>query len=155
MKLSLPDDVSSLQDLKAVTAEIREYARWQTHASIKKRAGGGRAAGPPEISPAARAAVRGWAGDDLDKLIEALEDHADKVPRLTITLAAPAPGSLKKTLTAWCRKNVEPGVMVDFRFDSTLLGGMVVRWRSRIFDWSFRSRILEESGRFPEVLRRV
>jgi hypothetical protein len=154
MKIELPDDISSLQDLKAATAEVGEYKRWRAHASIRKKSGAG-AKPAPEVSPAARAIIRRWGDEDLDKLIEALEDHADNVPRMTITLAAPAPGSLKKTLVAWCRKHVEPDVLVDFRFDSTLLGGMVVSWRSRIFDWSFRSRILEESGRFPEVLRRV
>ncbi len=161
MKLRLPETICSPQDLKAVTLEVRQYARWYAHASIKKKASGGHAPAQPAISPAARAIIRAWTNDkafdrkDLDKLIDAMEDYQRTAPQLSITLAAPPSGGLKRTLIAWCRENVDPDVLVNFQFNSTLLGGLVVRWRSHIFDWSFRRRILESRQNFPEVLRRV
>lgn len=161
MKLKLPETISSPQDLKATILEVRQYARWFSHASVKKQVAGGRSAEPPAISGAASSAIKEWAGDKpltldmLEDLLAALEDFEKSAPQLTITLAAAPGGGLKKTLVAWCRTHVEPNVLVNFDFNSTLLGGMVVRYRSHVFDWSFRRQILAARGRFPEVLRRV
>ena len=74
---------------------------------------------------------------------------------MSITLAAPAGAGLKRTLAEWCRQNIDENLLVHFDFNATLLGGMVVNYGSRIFDWSFRRRILEDRAKFPEVLRRV
>lgn len=159
--LKLPDTVSSMQDFKVLLQEVRLYARWYAHASVRKQASKTGAAEPPAISPAARAVIRYWEGGKpleqakLEGLIDALEDYARTAPQLSITLAAPPSAGLKKTMVAWCREHVEPDVLVNFQFNSVLLGGMVVRWKSHIFDWSFRRRILAGRENFPEVLRRV
>jgi ATP synthase delta (OSCP) subunit len=160
-KFKLEDTVSSPQDLKSLTLEIREYAKWFAHNYIKKRVHARNISKEPELSPAASAVMRQWsAGKELttkglDELIATLEEYARSAPLLTITLAAVPPAGLKKTLVGWCRDNIAPNVLVNFQFNSTLLGGMVVRSGSRVFDWSFRRQILAERGRFPEVLRRV
>ncbi len=161
MNLKLPDNVSSPQDIKAIVLEIRQYARWFAHASVKKQVGGGKIAEPPAVSAGAVALIQGLAGGKpltqpaLDGLIDALEAFEAKAPHMTITLAAPPPASLKKTLVAWCRQHVAPDILVTFRFNSTLLGGMVVAYGSHVFDWSFRRQILAARGKFPEVLRHV
>lgn len=161
VKLKLPNSLSSPQDLKTVTLEVREYARWFAQASVKKRLKAGKAPDPPDISPAANALIRDWHGDKplnregLDQLIDTLEEHARSAPQMHITLAAPPANRLKETLIGWCRENIAPDVLVTFDFNSTLLGGLVVRYGSRIFDWSFHRQIMTARERFPEVLRRV
>ena len=161
MKLKIPDSVSSPQDLAALLLEMREYARWFAHESIKKRVNAKHASDAPVISPAATELVRGLESkkpldrQSLDALIETLEDYKKAAPSLTITLPAPPTNSLKTTLVAWCRKNIAPDILVTFRFNSALLGGMIVHYGSRVFDWSFRRQLLVARERFPEVLRRV
>ena len=161
MKPKLDESISSLQDLKGLTLEIRNYASWFAHNYIKKRVHARNTTEPPAISPAARLAIREWASDkalttkSLDELVKTLEEYGRTAPSLTITLAAVPPASLKKTLVGWCRNNIAPNVLIDFQFSSTLLGGMVVRSGSRVFDWSFRRQILAQRNHFPEVLRRV
>jgi hypothetical protein len=163
MKLRLDDSVASPQDLRAMILEIRGYARWFSHNAVRKRAGAkhGRTAEAPELSLAAAALIKALGARQpvstqrLDGLIAGLEDYADDAPVLSITLAAPPAGSLKKQLVAWCRENIAPDALVNFSFNSTLLGGMVVRSGSHIFDWSFRRSILEGRQKFPEVLRNV
>lgn len=161
MKLLLPNSVSSPQDLMALTFEVREYASWFSHNTIKHQAGAKRGSQAPALSAAALEVLRSWnaqkpiTGDTLVELVTALEDFKETAPSLTITLAAPAGGDLKQTLVTWCRENIAPNVLVSFRFNATLLGGMVVRYGSRIFDWSFRREILEQHAKFPEVLRNV
>lgn len=160
MKLQLHDDVISPQDLKAVILEVRQYAKWYSQYAVKARVGSSASDQPPAVSPAAAALIKDWANNQpsqksLDELLVALGKIETTSPRVTITLAAPAPGSLKKTLVEWCRHNIGANILVTFRFNSTLLGGLVVQHGSHIYDWSFRRQILAASDKFPEVLRHV
>lgn len=159
--LKIPDSVSSPQDLTALLLEMREYARWFAHESIKKRAGAQHASEEPAISPAASELVHDLKASKsldrqgLDLVIETLEEYKKAAPSLTITLPAPPTNGLKTSLVAWCRENVAPNVLITFRFNTALLGGMIVQCGSRVFDWSFRRQLLAARANFPEVLRRV
>lgn len=161
MKPALPASVVSPQDLRAVILEVKGYLRWYTHTDIKQKATHRRAGQAPEVSPAAASLIKSCLSPkkpdqkSMEDLIDDLEDFAANATEIHITLAAPPGNGLKKDLAAWCRQNIEPDLLVSFQFDSTLLGGMVVRWRSRIFDWSFRRQILANRQKFPETLRHV
>lgn len=162
MKLKLPKTVASPQDLSALILEIKEYAKWYAHESIKMRVNATKSSqNAPVLSAGASELIRTWFGNKepnrlgFDGLVKTLEQYAKNSQLVTITLAAPAPNSLKATLVEWFRNNVSPDVLVSFQINSTLLGGMVVRLGSRVFDWSFRRQILDAKANFPEVLRRV
>ena len=161
MKLALPASVSSLQDVTSLLLEIKEYSRWFAHESIKKRVNATHASEPPAMSKAAEDLLRAANAKasltraDIDQLITMLDHYRTTAPTLTITLAAPPTASVKATLVNWCRENIAPHILVNFQFNSPLLGGMVVRSGSRVFDWSFRRQLLEAKDKFPEVLRHV
>lgn len=161
MTVNLPDSIISQTDFSAALLEIRAYAKWASQAVVKQKVKAGKPGAAPDISPAAAQLINDWAGGkplhmtELDKLIEELAEFEQSAPHISITLAAPAPLSLKRSLTAWCRQNVQPDVLVNFRFNSTILGGMVVSWGSHTFDWSFRRQILANLQKFPEVLKSV
>jgi hypothetical protein len=160
-QLQLPNSVSSVQDLGSLILEVREYAKWYLQSSIKQQVRAGQIGEPPTVSSGAAQMVQAWSETEqlnqksLDNLITTLETMKANAETLTITLAAPASGELRKTLVSWCRENIAPGILVTFKFNATLLGGMVVRYGSRVFDWSFRREILNQRAKFPEVLRRV
>ena len=161
MNLNLQNTIFTPQDLKALTMEVRRYARWFAQESIKSKVSGKAPTETLSISETAAALIRETAAGKplsqklLDDLIVSLEIIEKTSPRITITLAAIPGNSLKKTLTDWCRKSISPDILVDFRFNATILGGMVVQHGSRIHDWSFRRSILANRATFPEVLRRV
>jgi hypothetical protein len=161
MKPRLPDSVSSPQDLTSLILEIQEYERWFTHESIKKRVSAKTASQAPAMSPATSEILREWkmksslTQQTLVQLVKALTEYKEAAPVITLTLAAPPTNGLKASLVSWCRANIAGDVLVNFQFNSTLLGGMVVRCGSRVFDWSFRRQILDGRAKFPEVLRRV
>lgn len=161
MKIVLPPSICSEQDLEALIFELHSYVRWFTHNNIKHIVDAKNAVRPPELSQAALTMVRDTttgallSQDHLDELITALDTYKTTAPSMTITLAAPVGPTLKATLTKWCRDNLSPDILVNFRFNATLLGGMVVQYGSRIFDWSFRRAILANRARFPEILRHV
>lgn len=158
---TMPDSVASPQDLSALVFEVRDYARWYEHEFVKQKTGAKKQTPQPELSAIASDVIRGWAAAEplsqtsLDHLITILESYGKTAPVMTITLAAPAPVKLRSDLTAWARANLAPNILISFRFNSTILGGMVVRYGSRIYDWSFRRQIMNNISSFPEVLHRV
>jgi hypothetical protein len=161
MPLQMPNSVSSLEDVTALVLEVREYARWFSHAVVKMHVNGTQVPRPPSVSPAASELIHEWGTKQplnqksLEGLITALEDFKQHATTMTITLAAPPGGDLKQQLVGWCRQNIAPDILVSFRFNATLLGGMVVRFGSRVYDWSFRRQILANREKFPEILRSV
>ncbi|CAN5412248.1 hypothetical protein BH10PAT4_BH10PAT4_0930 [soil metagenome] len=160
-RVDLPDTITSLQDLTALILEIREYTKWYSHDAILQRVSKKRRTKPFDLSASAEDILRQWEKlqpinvRSLDELLDMLNLYKNTAPTLTITLAAPPTNDIKHTLISWCRKNIAPNVMVAFGFNSTILGGMVVHYGSRIFDWSFRRKILDGRQAFGEVLRRV
>lgn len=161
MKFRLPETVSSAQDLMALELELREYAKWFAHNAIKQRVHAKHGTPPPALSPSGLDLIRQYSDrrlltqQHLDELIKTLEGFRRTAPTLSITLAAPPTAEIKKTLVAWCRDNLTANVLITFQFNATLLGGMVVRCGSHVYDWSFRRQLLAERARFPEVLRHV
>jgi F0F1-type ATP synthase delta subunit len=162
MGLQLPNSVCSAQDLAALELELHDYTQWFAHnavrASVKSTKG---AAAVPVLSSVALGLLREWnkkallSQQSLDELLTAIKMLRHESPSMTITLAALPGNELKQQLVGWCRENLQPNILVTFQFNRSLLGGMVVRWGSHVFDWSFRRQILANADAFPEVLRRV
>lgn len=161
MKLKLPESISSPQDLTAVLLELQEYGRWYAHESIKHHMNAKHKSDPPTMSPATEQLLQSVGSksslsqQDILSLIQTLKEYQATAPTITFTLAAPATSGIKSTLVRWCRDNIAPNILVNFQFNATILGGMVVRYKSRIYDWSFRRKILDGRDKFPEVLRNV
>lgn len=161
MKLKLNEEIISPEDLKQVIAEIRDYSRWLTKNSIKLRVIKKKASDEPELSDAAADLIKQWKeGKELnpkmlDKLIEELQGYLAKMKTIRVTFAALPTNKTKQQFTKWFRDNLSNEVLIDFRFNSTLLGGMVVNCGSHIYDWSFRRQLLENKDKFSEVVHRV
>lgn len=161
MKLTLPDSVASAQDLATILGDVHTYAKWASRELIKQKVSG-KSTGPhPEISSDASAIIRAWSSGkaltqtNIDSLVKALEDYKKAAPTITITLAAVPSGEVKAKLVAWCRKEIAQDVLVSFRLNRNILGGMVVAYGSHIHDWSFRRKLLEAPKPFHEVLAHV
>jgi hypothetical protein len=161
MKLLLPHSVYSPQDVASLTMELRQYASWFSHNTIKHDHGSTTATVPPFLSPSALELIRQVSKTELldqtklDQLVEAIDILKKKSETITITLAALPSDDLKTQLVTWCRETIHPTVLVTFNMNRAILGGLVVRYRSHIFDWSFRRTILTGAQDFAKVLRRV
>jgi len=161
MKLDIEDLVYSTQDLRAVILDVQKYSRWFSQYSNKKRISDSQSEPAPTLSEVAVGIIKDFAKEtpinqnSLDELVKYLNNIATESPRITITLAAVPPLKLKKLIVVWCRKNIKPNILVDFKFNSTLLGGMVIHYGSHVYDWSFRKQIMAKRQNFPEALRHV
>ena len=137
-------------------AEISRYSHWISHESIKQRVGASARQEQPILSTDTLPFIQTTLGEKssspkhLDNLVQALRDYQKQAPTIAITLAAPAPSHVRRELTAWCRKNLGASTLITFSFNQTLLGGMVVRSGSRIFDWSLKRALLEKKESFAK-----
>lgn len=160
--IQLPDTICTPDDLTELLLEVREYAKWYEHESVKQRTGT-KSSGSvqPILSVGTTTFLRSASTNgtlqpaQIEALIHELEVYKTNAPTITITLAAPAPVKVKTLLTAWCRKELSPTILVSFDYNRTLLGGMVVRYGSHVHDWSWRRSILGAKTPFSEVLARV
>lgn len=162
MSLTLPNNVWSPEDLKELISDLKQYAQWLASYSIKQRvSSSSQPAEPPTLSPLAVNMLHdlrdrhALSQAGVDKLIADLEAVEVAAPRIHFTFAAAPSNGLKRDFVSWCRDNISHDALVSFSFNATILGGMVVRYGSHIFDWSFRRQILASRAKFPEVLRRV
>lgn len=141
--------------------ELKKYVQWSSRNDIKQKVASQPMDGQPVLSAAANDLVSQWQGGQaaeagsLPELIKALEEFAARASFVSITLAAPASAGLRQAIVSWFRRNVRSDLLVDFNFNATMLGGMVVRYGSHVYDGSFKRQILANRSKFPEVLRNV
>lgn len=163
MIVTLPDTIASPQDLTSVIAELKQYTQWFVHESIRQRVTKrkSRSSTEPVLSEAAEELIRSASNHGmlnrqaLDQLVKSLETTSKKATVVTFTLAAPITQPVKIQLVSWCRKNIGKEILVTFQHNSSILGGVVMRYKSRVFDWSFKQQIFANAKQFPEVMRRV
>lgn len=161
MKLKLPSLVASPQDLNELLSQAQDYATFLSHQANIKRIGARRKVEVPVLSPSLKELLSthdlltDTNAGDLETLIESLQGFKHSAEQVTITLAAPVTGEVKRSLVDWCRNNINPNILVAFQFNSTILGGLVVRYGSHIFDWSFRRQLFNNRQKIAETLHRV
>ncbi len=159
--MNLPSSISSQQELNVLSLELHEYSKWFAHNAIKERVHAKNGTPPPVLTPSASELIRTASAGKLlsqtilDKLIAEVELLKKTARSATITLAAPVNKETKLSLVTACRAHIEDNLLVTFKFNSTLCGGMVIQYGSRVFDWSFRRRILENRAQFAEILKSV
>lgn len=161
MKLHLPASLASSSDLASVEHEIHTYASWLNQAAIKARVTKQIASNKPALSPTADQIISSWCNKKeptavlLDTLLSEITSYKKTAPHVTITLAALPPNELKSKIVSWVRSELHDDMLVSFKMNKAILGGMVVVYGSRIFDWSFKRKLTTSTASFSEVLRRV
>lgn len=158
MTSSLPASVSSPKDLALLILDIKKYAKWFLQYYNANKSNVKYSSPQPEISKIASEIIIYWdkqkplTPTSLETYIKILEKTARTAPVLTITLASPASLEAKEALAKWCRENLHSEILISFQYSSAILGGMILRTGSKIYDWSFRKKITENSKPFTEVL---
>ena len=160
MTLQLPSKIATPKQIDDVVMDLETYAKWFLHASVKMQ-GSIDIGKPPQISSEAVELLNQVTSADdittkkIDGLINSLLDIKDDSPRLTLTLADRPAEATKVKLIEWCRANLADQILVDFKMDRRLLGGMTAQCGSHIYDWSFQKLINQNANKLPGVLRNV
>lgn len=152
--MTLPADIYSPDQLSELTMELRAYIDALRDTAVRNQAGAANNSGLPTMSVPLKSlfetiSASGWmTPEDLLRELEALLRHA---PVVHLMVAA-APGKeLKRQLTLWFRLEINPNTLLTFTERRDIGGGVIVRAGSRMYDFSFRKRILENKHRLTEL----
>jgi F0F1-type ATP synthase delta subunit len=152
----LPASLHDSDQLLAVAEELHHLA-----VKLGQARRHGPKAATEELSPPAVAALdlvpEASRADDaaIERLRVQLEHMATAAPVVTLVLAGAASSRLKQELVGWLRQNVHAGLLVNFRVNPDIAGGVVIRTTNHVYDCSFRRPLLANAHKFTEVLERV
>ena len=161
MKLKLNEDIISSEDLRSVIDELKDYQDYIRHDQIKAHLSKHASSTSIELSRPATSLIaiameqHPLNHEEMADLIMSLEKIYVSSPKVKIVLAAVPGHGIKKQITEWVRNNVDDAVLIDFSYNQSLLGGMVVTAGSHIFDWSFRRAILAAQPKLNEMIAHV
>lgn len=89
----------------------------------------------------------------IEKVLELFKQIKSNAPRFHVTLADYPETEMRNKITGWFRRNIHPYSLVSFRYDRSLVGGIVVRGRNKIFDFSFRNKLQRAKLKPVDVLK--
>ena len=159
MEFKLPGDIQTPEQLQAAVYEVERYADWLRESSVHKEVGATNLPGEPAMAPETLAVVKAWqkgkkvTAESLSKLAAWL--RAYHPPVIHLVLADIAPPALRKRLSDWVRTNCHPAALLGLSADSTIGGGVVIRTTNRLYDESFRHRLVENRGALAKAVSSV
>ena len=157
MSIVLPATVASRQDVARLRTEVERYRAWirQYKNALKRDIRYQNE--QPALSDAATILIRQWleANQTLDALVDELARLTKTAPSITLTLAGPAPASVQAQLVGWARSRLSEQMLVEFRWNAQILGGIVARTDTSIYDWSHRQLLMASREKLVERLLHV
>lgn len=153
MKLSLPPNIYTPDQLQLCSQELTALAARSRGRSKAKLAE--EALSIPAQAILEGAGVEGSDAAKVEELAVKLESLLAQSARITLTLAGPSTHALREELVAWLRTNLNPNLLVSFKVNPDIGGGMVVRTTNKIHDLSFRKRLLDDPAAFIKTLENV
>ncbi len=158
MAFELPSSVYSPELLDSVIYELEQYLAWYRQAKVQQKVGA-RPPAEPSYSAETSQVIKAWLSDKKPSMtaIEELQAHLKslKLPVVHVTLAALPNHTQRTQLVDWFRALAQHPMLISFVADRTLGGGIVVRTPNRIFDMSWRQRLVEGRSKLGEIVTRV
>jgi hypothetical protein len=128
--------------------ELRAYIGARRDAARRSDHGG---ALEPAVSSELRSIIDSASGQSAEQLLSELEQLLKNAPSVHIITAAKPNITLKQQITAWFRTQIHPNTLLTFAQRRDLGGGVIVRAGSRIYDFSFKRKILDNKHRITEI----
>ncbi len=157
MTLTLPATIASRQDVMRLRTEVERYRSWMDQYENAAKRSVTYQNEQPMLSEGASLMIRQWLDSKqlLTDMIKNLADIAASAPSMTLTLAGPPPASVQASLVTWVRENIDPAMLVEFRWNTRILGGIIAKTDTGFHDWSYRDRLLANRDKLIERLAHV
>ncbi len=139
MQLKLPDAIQTEGALQALLEALQAKHPHEAQASILKLFWEAN----PKISP----------DENYRKtLVEQMEKIVTDSEKVTISLAQIPDSEFLTELVVWFRSNVKPYLVLEVQVEPILVGGMVLRTREHIYDWSLQRQLTQTKPKLTELL---
>lgn len=159
LNLKLPDFIYSHEQIGLYLLQLDHYKT----ILLKEKVKGTSALGPgtekrgnisPELKKYVDSATSGKPATQelLEEVYKFLKKAHDTGPRLHLTLATLPNETFKRDMVAWARQNIDELALVSFNYDRSIVGGVIVRTRNKIFDFSYSKKLLNPSKKISEFV---
>ena len=157
MTLTLPPQLASRQDIARLRTEVERYQAWSRQYQNAARRDIQYQSEQPALSDTASSLIRAWVHDkkSIDQLVSEIETIRKSAPSMTVTLASPPPASVQQQLVGWIRTHIGESMLVEFRWNSRLIGGMIIQTDTAMFDWSHRRLLMSSRDKLAQRLQNV
>lgn len=153
-----PAEIISPDQVRQALGELESLRSWLKDYDRSVRVGAVTAAPRPPMGPDTKL-LHGeidWAKvklEQVDDLISDIEARLNSAPEVHVSLPAFPLEEVKKDLANWFRNNISPKILLSFSGDSTLSGGMVVRTRNHLYNFSLSRQLWEQRSLIPGIIR--
>lgn len=153
-----PPAVITTEQVKYVLGEYAALKEWLKAYERSVKAGAITKSPRPALSAEAlmflgKKDPQSLKGPELEALISKVETALHASPQVHISLPALPQADIREDLVSWFRNNISPKVLLSFSADSTLGGGMAVRTRNHLYNFSLRRLLWEQRSLIPGLLR--
>ena len=158
MEFKLPPSIYSPSLVESVIYETGQYLDWYREARVHKKVGV-KAAEEPSFTAETVQTIEAWfAGktptvSGIEELIVYLRQLTP--PVVHVTLAALPNHAQRASLVDWFRAQTNPEVLIAFVADRNLGGGVMVRTPNRVFDDSWRQRLVDGRDKLAGIVKNV
>lgn len=154
--MTLPADLYSPDQLSELIMELRSYIDALRDTALRNRATAASSSPAPTMSPLLRELFEGASGSMTpEEMLRELEALLKKAPIVHLIFPALPDKELKRQLILWFRVEVSPHTLLTVSERRDIGGGIVIRAGSRVYDFSFRRRILDNKHRLMEIASSV
>lgn len=160
MSSSLPADIYSPDQVGIVLWELGKLIGVRRDEAVRATVSGQPAGADFHISALLLSVLRSAAIKDtdvaaLEKLQSELVELRQKAPVAHFLLSALPNRAFKRMLVEWCRQNFHQDLLVTFATRGDLGGGFVLRVGSKQYDFTYKTRLLEDKHRLVEIFNDV
>lgn len=145
MSFNIPSNIILNKDFQRARHGIQE--------AVNRSKGPESLVGPAQSMAEANADI--VSSDGLHGLLKIIEKEANKIPVFDVILPTEPHDVLLRDISNWFRGQIHQTALIKLSIRRSIGGGIVVRSKNRIFDMSFRPKIMAAKDKIPEVMRRV
>lgn len=87
--------------------------------------------------------------------LRALRGALASAPVLTLYTASPLSDTAVEPIARWCRREIDPALVLDLKLDPAAAGGCLIAWRGVLHDYSFSARARKHEAELTALIERI
>lgn len=159
MELRLPNTIGGKRDLILAMREIEQILSDEIQNDVRSKYG----AEQHKQSHAGRHMVDELLKENnlnheiatLRQVLKSMEDFKNHSPQIRLAFSQEPDPDMYRKVVEWFRREIHPGVLVQIGVQPSIGGGFTMQTPVRRYDFSFKTKILNSTDKFLEVMKRV
>lgn len=158
--LKLPDTISSPDQIMAFIEDLADYQAYirKLNVAAKVKVDSPSGLESPSMPIELVEFLKSQFGNEevaiarLEEIKTFFKEVKASCPSIHIMMAYLPTVSERAEIVHWFRNNIAENILINFTQNSDVIGGLLIRTRTKIFDMSFRTVLLANKARLAELI---